>query len=325
MGKTEQHGQLPAVLTDDQTLYETANTDVAGDKPLCPYCGKASAYLVSSSDVNRKTTDQIFNYFQCSECKLVFLHPIPNDMTPFYKGGYQAIPENLMQLRAISKKEKYRMDSILKHKQRGRLLEIGPWIGIFSCNAKDAGFDVTTIEMNQTCVEFLQKVVGIRAIQSNEPAETLGSMDEKFDVIALWHCLEHLPQPWNVLQKAAEKLGPGGILLIAIPNVESYDFSMLQEKWQHLDAPRHLYFFPNQWLRKFGSEIGLRTLELTTSDKLSRIISRNAWHARAASIIPIKYVRGVVGLLLYKLAQQRNRGKYSGGGLTAIFTKDHQS
>ncbi len=42
-----------------------------------------------------------------------------------------------------------------------QLLEIGPWIGIFSCNAKDAGFDVTAIEMDQNCVNFLNDCVGI--------------------------------------------------------------------------------------------------------------------------------------------------------------------
>jgi 2-polyprenyl-3-methyl-5-hydroxy-6-metoxy-1,4-benzoquinol methylase len=318
---TERLGLPTAAVTLSRSETGAANAGSASDQIACPYCGELSAHLVSSSDLNRRTTDQVFNYFQCAGCKLVFLDPLPRDMAAFYEGGYQTIPENLSQLRVISKKERYRMNSILKHKQVGRLLEIGPWMGIFSCNAKDAGFDVTTIEMDQNCVDFLRKVVGVKAIQSNEPVEALDAMDEKFDVIVLWHCLEHLPQPWLVLQKAAEKLAPGGILLIAIPNIDSYDFSVLRAKWQHLDAPRHLYFFPIQWLERIRSTIGLETLELTTSDHLSKIISRNAWHAQAASRIPIKYVRGIVGLLLYKFAQRRSKGKYSGGGLTAIFTR----
>jgi 2-polyprenyl-3-methyl-5-hydroxy-6-metoxy-1,4-benzoquinol methylase len=302
-----------------RTKYQTTN-----GVPACPYCGGESMLLVSSTDVNRKTTTEVFNYWKCSACTLVFLDPIPNDMTPFYEGGYQTIPRNLSELRGIARKERYRMDSISKHITRGRLLEIGPWMGIFSCNAKDAGFDVTAIEMDRNCVNFLREIVGIRVIQSSKPEEALDTIDGQFEVIALWHSLEHLPMPWLVLQKASEKLAPGGILLVSIPNIESYDFSVLGAQWFHLDAPRHLYHFPIRWLETLGSTIGLGTLEATTSDRISRIISRDAWHVRAASKIPVRYVRGVIGLLLYQFAKTKYKEKYAGGGLTVIFRKSSE-
>jgi hypothetical protein len=88
------------------------------------------------------------------------------------------------------------MDSIVKYVKYGRLLEIGPWRGAFCCNATDAGFNVTAIEMDQSCVNFLQKVLGIKAIRSDKPDEALDAISEKFDVIGLWHSLEHLPKPW---------------------------------------------------------------------------------------------------------------------------------
>jgi 2-polyprenyl-3-methyl-5-hydroxy-6-metoxy-1,4-benzoquinol methylase len=289
--------------------------------PRCPYCGGESELLVSSTDLNRKTTTQVFSFYNCSACTLVFLDPAPDDMTPFYKGGYEPIPKDLQELRTIAQKERYRIDSILKHISRGRLLEIGPWRGIFCSNAKDAGFDVTAIEMDPGCVDFLQRVLDIKAIQSNTPYEALETIKEKFDVIALWHSLEHLPRPWLVLQKAAEKLAPGGILLVSVPNIESYDFSVLGDGWVHLDIPRHLYQFPVRWLKTVGSAIGLTILEATTSDRMSRIISKHAWHVRAVSKIPIRYVRGVVGLVLYQLAKRKYTDKYAGGGLTVIFKK----
>lgn len=293
----------------------------AKESAACPYCGEASAHLVSSTDVNRNTTTQIFDYFRCLGCELVFLHRIPQEMGPFYAGGYQTVPPDLSRLRALAKKEAYRMDTVLKYKKGGRLLEIGPWMGMFSSNAKDAGFDVTAIEMDQNCVTFLRRVIGIKAIQSSEPAKTLDAMSEKFDVIALWHSLEHLPDPWLVLQRAAKLLEPGGILLIAIPNIQSYDFSVLKAEWFHLDAPRHLYFFPISWLEKFCSSNGLKTLELTTFDHLGKMISLDAWLKKASLMIPIRYVRRIVGLFLYQLAKQKYKGEYSGGGLTAIFGK----
>ena len=148
-------------------------------------------------------------------------------MRPYYEGGYEKVPNGLDELREIAAKEKYRMEPILKYKTGGKLLEIGPWRGVFSYNAKDAGFDVAALEIDQSCVEFLNRVVGVRATHSSNPAETLAKMHEQFDVIVLWHSLEHLPTPWLVVRNAAKRLAPGGILLIAIPNIESHEFSWL--------------------------------------------------------------------------------------------------
>jgi 2-polyprenyl-3-methyl-5-hydroxy-6-metoxy-1,4-benzoquinol methylase len=291
--------------------------NVRANKTICPQCKAAAKLFVSSTDLNRQTTNQVFNYFQCQSCRLVFMDPIPEDMRPFYRGGYQKIPSNLAELRAIAATEIYRMQPILKYKSGGKLLEIGPWMGIFSCNAKDAGFEVTAIDIDQDCIDFLTHVVGVKALQSSNPADTLARMDETFDVIALWHCLEHLPTPWLVIERAAARLKPGGVLLIAIPNIESAEFSLLKASWQHLDAPRHIYFYPAQSLASICSASGLTVLEMNTKDKLSRRLSRDAWHVWASSKIPIRYVRGVVGLLLHKLVSQR---KDAGSGLTALFS-----
>jgi 2-polyprenyl-3-methyl-5-hydroxy-6-metoxy-1,4-benzoquinol methylase len=252
----------------------------------------------------------------------MFLDPQPVDMAAFYKGGYQPIPKDLTHLRAMSKREIYRMKPILNYKKGGRLLEIGPWIGIFSCNAKDAGFDVTAIEMNAQCVDFLNNVVGVKAIQSSDPAAAMDAMNKKFDVIALWHCLEHLPKPWFVVERAVQRLAPGGILLIAVPNIESYDFSVLKAEWLHLDAPRHLFFYTSRSLERLCRANGLETLELTTSDRLSKGLSRQVWCQRAVSRVPIKYVRRIFGEALYQIAKWKSNG--NGSGLTAIFTSSEK-
>lgn len=250
------------------------------------------------------------------------MNPIPADLRPFYEGGYQKIPDSLTGLREIAEHEKYRMKPVLKYKDSGKLLEIGPWIGIFSCNAKDAGFNVTAIEIDQNCVDYLNRTVGIRAIQSSNPAETLSQMNEKFDVIVLWHCLEHLPNPWLVIQKAAEQLATGGILLVAIPNIESYEFSILKGGWKHLDTPRHLYFYPAESLVALCQANGLKKLEVNTMDELSVALGKDAWHTFALSKIPVKYVRGVFARLLCYRAQRELRKKENlGSGITAVFER----
>ncbi len=288
----------------------------------CPRCGVASAYVLSSGDVNRHTTTEIFDYYRCGECDLMFLHPIPANLRPFYSGGYEPVPADLSELRALAERQRYRLDPILKYKQSGHLLEIGPWIGIFSSNAKDAGFEVTAIEMDPECVDFLSRTVGIKAIQSSDPAATMETMAEQFDVIALWHSLEHLKSPWQIVAKATQRLAPGGILLIAIPNIESVDFSILGPAWQHLDAPRHLSFYTPQGLQNLCAANGLRTLDLITDDPLSVELSLGAWRKRARSTVRVRVIRKLWGDFLFRRAMNRSHGH--GSGLTAVFQKPEQ-
>jgi 2-polyprenyl-3-methyl-5-hydroxy-6-metoxy-1,4-benzoquinol methylase len=244
---------------------------------------------------------------------------IPADLLGFYRGGYQPIPVSLSKLRELAAGERYRMKPILKYKRGGKLLEIGPWMGVFSCNAKDAGFQVTAIEMDKNCVDFLQEVVGVRALQSSNPADSLRTLDEKFDVIALWHSLEHLRDPWIVIQHAAKRLAPGGILVVAIPNIQSYQYSIMKSAWKHLDAPRHLFFYPIESLEKLCHKNGLSTLEITTGDELSNALSKDSWRSFATSIVPVRYVRGVLALIL-RAAAYRNESRINAGtGVTAVF------
>lgn len=307
------------VFSLERGLASTSNCETNAPKQ-CPYCSGASRHFISSTDRNRHTTDLVFDYYQCCDCRLVFMGSIPSGLVPFYKGGYQAMPDSLAELRKMAAGERYRMDPILKYKKGGRLLEIGPWIGIFSCNAKDAGFEVTAIEMDQDCVQFLNNTVGIRAIRSSDPADSLDKMEEKFDVIALWHSLEHLRNPWAVIESAAKRLSPGGILLLAIPNIDSYQYSVQKGAWKHLDAPRHLFFFPIDCLTRLCQRYGLQPLEITTADELSNTLSTDSWRSFAKSIIPIRYVRGVLALMLRFAARKRERRTNAGAGLTAVFS-----
>lgn len=289
--------------------------------PPCHGCGGASAHLVTTKDFNRKTTEASFQYFQCHRCRLVFMDPIPDDMRPFYKGGYQQIPASLAELRAIAADDLYRIDPVLRYKSSGKLLEIGPWIGAFSCNAKDAGFDVTAIEIDQNCVNFLNDCVGIRALQSSNPSSTMAELQESFDAIALGHCLEHLPEPWLVIQRAAERLAPGGILLITIPNIKSNEFAFLGAAWRHLDAPRHIYFYPPDSLRQLARSCGLEEVELTTTDRLSLLLSREAWHYWAVARFRLKYLRGAIGRLGFLISRRKALRDNSGSGITAVFRR----
>ena len=249
------------------------------------------------------------------------MQPRPLDMSPYYKGGYDPIPADLEALRDIAVRERYRCDPILKYRKGGRFLELGPWRGVLCCQMKDAGFSVSAIEMDQPCVTFLRNTVGVDALQSFDPVRTMRQMHQGFDAIAAWHSLEHIPTPWLVVQEAARLLNPGGILLLAMPTPDSFEFSVLRSRWMHLDAPRHLYLFPIRSLVEVCREHDLDLLEVTTTDIFSDIQSRHTWQMLARSWVRVKYARGVIGNILYWLARSRQNQVGRGSAYCAVFRK----
>ena len=291
----------------------------------CPYCRSQALHFLSSSDRNRHTTDQVFHYFRCQGCGLIFLESPPDDMSQFYRGGYDPIPDSADQLRAIAAREKYRADPVRKYKRSGRCLEIGPWRGVICTNMKDAGFDVTAIEMDAACVGFLQSQLGIQAIQSTDPAEAMQQLQPGFDVVISWHSLEHLPRPWVVIEEAAKLLAPGGVLVLAMPNPDSYEFSVLKQRWYHLDTPRHLHLFPLKTLVEICQANSLKLLEITTADTFSQIQSRQAWYNLGRSLIPVPFLNRLAGAttgrLLSKLTHRQQMTEGRGSAYTALFAR----
>lgn len=249
------------------------------------------------------------------------MHSPPQDMTPYYRGGYDPIPKSLSALREIAAGEHFRCDPILKHKSGGRFLELGPWRGVLCCLMKDAGFEVTAIEMDGQCVEFLRNTVEIKAIQSSDPVAAMREMEAGFDAIAAWHSMEHFPAPWLVIEESARLLKPGGVLLLAMPNPDSFEFGVLKSRWMHLDAPRHLYLFPIRSLIERCGAHRLKPLEITTADAFSDIQSWHAWCSVARSIAPVRYVQGATARLLYWSSRAWQKKEGRGSAYCAVFAK----
>ncbi|QYE35953.1 class I SAM-dependent methyltransferase [Polymorphobacter sp. PAMC 29334] len=290
----------------------------------CHRCGTPAPLALAAFDTNRHLSEQEFDYFLCPKCELFFLDPLPTNLSQFYAGGYQEIPESLSELRKLAMAERYRLEPILTHCRGGDLLEVGPWIGLFSINAKDAGFNVDTIEMNPVAVEFLRDTVGVGVTQSDDAAATLDARDKLYDVIVFWHSLEHLPAPWDVIRAAAQRLKPKGILLIAVPNIAGDQAKRFGASWYHLDAPRHIYFWSPDALVAMCTSLSLRLATITTNDRLSRDLSKSADNLHVFEHIKLRYVRGIFALIfstVRDLCRRNSRDELKGAGITAIFSR----
>jgi len=117
--------------------------------------------------------------------------------------------------------------------------------------------------MSQECCDSLKNILGITAIQTYKPADELLKC-EPYDVIALWHVIEHIPNALELLPTISSRLNPGGILVMAAPNPDSFQFKIMGRYWLHLDAPRHCQLIPMSLLKEKCATLGM-SLELATT------------------------------------------------------------
>lgn len=133
---------------------------------------------------------------------------------------------------------------IRKFKKEGRILDIGAGTGEFLFQLKKKNWKVEGVEPNKKAREI--------AAQKNLTLhETTASLEnKKFDVITLWHVLEHIPHLEKQTVELSNLLCDDGILIIAVPNFKSFDAKTYKEFWAAYDVPRHLWHFSKQAIEK---------------------------------------------------------------------------
>jgi SAM-dependent methyltransferase len=239
---------------------------LAGHSPVrvpCRFCGRPATLRFETRDWNRRLSAEAFRYYRCSGCAVTFLSPVPGDLGRYYPADYYPMPATLADLARVAGPERYKLDLVQRYRPGGRLLEIGPATGAFAYLAKAAGFEVDTVEIDAACCRFLREVVGVGAIESGTPSRVIPGL-ELYDVMALWHVIEHIPDPWETLAAAAGRLRPGGIVVIGAPNPDAFQLRVFGRYWTHLDAPRHLQLLPIETLTHRARLLGLRPLLQTT-------------------------------------------------------------
>ncbi len=287
----------------------------------CPYCQALAIPGLRTRDYNQQITTDSFDYFRCAVCDYWFLHPIPDDLGKYYPNSYYAIPSSVARLRQSAERQRYQIETIQKFARGGRLLDIGPGNGAFAYLARQSGFEVQTLEMDGDCCRYLRDVIGVGAIQTDDPAFVLPQLPLQ-QVITLWHVVEHLRDPWLCLQRAAERLAPGGILLVATPNPQALQFRVFRSRWVHLDAPRHVSLIPAPLLARALTSYGLRPVLVNSNDPGGRALNVYGWRASLVNLSPRRLARAAawrLGLPLGRLASIAETHGFPGSTYTAIF------
>jgi SAM-dependent methyltransferase len=133
------------------------------------------------------------------------------------------------------------------------LLDVGCGNGDFLASLRERGWEVFGTDFSNAACEFA-RAKGISVHQG--PLASAGFSDKLFDVVTLWHVLEHLPDPTAELIEIRRILRDDGLLIIQVPNSKSITLKLTGIHWLPLDLPRHLQHFTpltlNQLLKQTG-------------------------------------------------------------------------
>lgn len=157
-----------------------------------------------------------------------------------------------------------RVKTILQHHpQAGSILDIGCGRGLMLRSFQKRGWEVVGTEFSAELAQSIQERYGF-PVYSTPHLEACHLEVNSLDVVTLWHVLEHLLHPIQTLQEIARILKPQGILLIEVPNLDSWQAKVGRGRWFHLDCPRHLYHFSQMELKHILSKHGFRVLHTQT-------------------------------------------------------------
>ncbi|HKQ19847.1 MAG TPA: class I SAM-dependent methyltransferase, partial [Candidatus Eisenbacteria bacterium] len=122
-----------------------------------------------------------------------------------------------------------------------RVLDVGCGSGLFLAALAKRGFECHGTEFSD---ETARRARAIRGLSIHAgPIDSATYAPGSFDLISVWHVLEHLDQPDELLRHCARWLRPGGALMLAVPNIDSWQGRLFRGAWFHLDPPRHFFHF----------------------------------------------------------------------------------
>ena len=224
-------------------------------------CNNVKPYT-KAVDVEYFTSEQVYQYYNCICCDVLFIHPQPtNDLKKIYPSNYYSFND---EPKSISFKIKNRLDRFYLKKKLNKLpqkelhvLDVGGGNG----------------RLCDIIIKADNRVVHTQIVDIDESAEKTalqkghryfcGLMEnfnstQQYDVILMLNLIEHVADPKAVLQKAKQLLSPGGIIILQTPNFKSLDARLFKDSnWGGYHCPRHWVIFNKKSFLSLAGKCGL--------------------------------------------------------------------
>lgn len=252
----------------------------------CPLCEHEN-FIPKVFTKDFSLTQEDFTIVECASCGLLFTNPRPSndDIGAYYKSANYISHTNqkrgvfgfiyqFLRNRALTAKRGW----INKYIKSGRLLDYGSGTGEFLNHMQHHGWEVRGFEIAEGPRNRAREMYNLDVL---EPQELAKEPKKTYDVITMWHVLEHLDNLVGAAKEIVTTLKPGGLLVLALPNPESWDAKYYKEYWAAWDVPIHFYHFKKKDINLLASKLGLQIVEIINMPYDSYYVSLLSEHYKA--------------------------------------------
>lgn len=298
---------------------EASHLNIEWEDSPCPLCGHhvTDPTLEGQDPHPAQGPGLIFAVVCCRKCGHHYTNPRPSPASigQFYPPNYvphrrsrgakrRRNPSWWSKLTGRAQPERR---GYIPWRGQGRLLDFGCGGGSFLLRMAEQGWNVTGLDMSAEAVARVRQDLELRALHGSLPHPDL--KPGSFDVITMWHSIEHVHDPLAIVREAYQLLAPQGLLIIACPNIASVPYRWFGPAWFGLDLPRHLSHFTPETLTELAIAAGFQTQPvryirhtdwLASSARLAQRQGRATWLHRSLLWKPIARA---VGWAIYMMGQ----------------------
>lgn len=232
---------------------------------ICPVCN-GTDFIPYNQCTDFTTTTETFTIIQCNTCRLLITSPRPDadSIGRYYESDkYISHTNNSKDLFDKVYKRirrftlRWKLKLIRNQKLNGTILDYGCGTGEFLNYCKQSNWECYGVEPAELARKKANQLTSLPISDS-----LLKLNDKKFDVITLWHVLEHVDNLNEKISELKSHLAPNGTIFIAVPNHESLDAKIYKTQWAAFDVPRHLWHFSQHTMKMLLAKHGLNLIDI---------------------------------------------------------------
>jgi SAM-dependent methyltransferase len=229
----------------------------------CPLCGSPDYQLLFAHQ-------EIGNVVRCTQCQLKFTRSRRTASWPELRQQHpEPLPDMILQ-KQDSQTDDFLdiLDRIKRYQASGKLLELGCCTGHFLALASKAGFEGMGIEPDPWSAEYARREFGLSVYET--PVPELHFDDRTFDVIAMFHVMEHLTRPMETLLDLHRILKDTGLLAIEIPIIDTLFPMAMGRRHRHYIFD-HTLFLSRKMAAEFLHKAGFKILHTELTGRRIRL------------------------------------------------------
>ncbi len=239
----------------------------------CPVClNTVTAPALTGTDLLFETTSKTFTLNSCAACGCLFLNPMPrrDEIAGFYPSQYwwnAGTPGLLKTLESVYRRIALHdhLSFITRAVGNGRpeakhVLDVGCGSGTLLGLLKRRGFQTTGVDFSAEAAKLAAEENGVRVITG--ALADAAFADGSFDIVTLFHVMEHVTNPRDVLSEVRRILVDDGVVILQVPNIDSWQFKVFGSRWYGLDIPRHLIDYSEEAMLKLLKDCSFMPLRV---------------------------------------------------------------